>query len=40
MLGVILLTAMAAAGISLWFKRRKLGKELNKQTNNDDAQNL
>ena len=27
MAGVILLTAMAAGGISLWLKRRKLEKE-------------
>ena len=27
MAGVILLTAMAAGGISLWIKRRKLEKE-------------
>lgn len=40
MLGVILLTAMVAAGISLWLKRRKLDKELNESTNNDDPQNL
>ena len=40
MLGVILLTAMAAAGISLWIKRRRLDKELNKSTNSDDSENI
>ena len=39
MMGVILLTAMIAGGISLWYKRRKLRKELEAQEN-DDAQNL
>jgi len=40
MAGVILLTAMAICGISLWFKRRKARKELEKSAENDEAQNL
>ena len=28
MAGVILLTAMAAGGVSLWFKRRRIQKEI------------
>ncbi len=40
MAGVILLTAMAAGGISLWLKRRKERKEFEKTTTNDDSQNL
>jgi len=28
MMGVILITAMVAGGISLWYKRRKIRKEL------------
>ena len=43
MAGVILLTAMAAGGISLWIKRRKMRKELEnaKETDNDvDLQNI
>ncbi len=40
MAGVILLTAMAAGGISLWLKRRKERKELEKATTNNDSQNL
>ena len=40
MMGVILLTAMAVGGISLWIKRRKLRKELEKSSENDEAQNL
>jgi len=31
MAGVILLTAMAAGGISLWLKRRRAQKELESQ---------
>ena len=38
MAGVILLTAMAAGGISLWLKRRKAQKELD-EAQNDEAQN-
>ena len=38
MAGVILLTAMAIGGISLWIKRRKMAKELD-EPNNDEAQN-
>jgi len=40
MMGVILLTAMAAGGISLWLKRRKESKELEKSTTKDDSQNI
>jgi len=40
MAGVILLTAMAAGGISLWLKRRKERKDLEKTKTNDDSQNL
>ena len=43
MAGVILLTAMAAGGISLWLKRRKMRKELenaNKTDNDVDIQNI
>ncbi len=32
MAGVILLTAMAAAGISLWLKRRKAQNELDSES--------
>jgi hypothetical protein len=39
MMGVILLTAMVVGGISLWYKRRKLRKELDAQEN-DDTQNF
>ena len=35
MAGVILLTAMAAGGLSLWVKRRKAQKELDEAQNND-----
>ena len=38
--GVILLTAMAVAGISLWLKRRKARKELEEATNADDVQSI
>ena len=38
MAGVILLTAMAAGGISLWLKRRRDQRELEK-TQNDETQN-
>ncbi len=38
MAGVILLTAMAIGGISLWIKRRKIQKELD-EAQNDEAQN-
>ncbi len=40
MMGVILLTAMIVGGISMWFKRRKVRKELEKSSENDEAQNL
>lgn len=39
MAGVILLTAMAVGGISLWIKRRKASKELD-EAHNDEAQNF
>ena len=39
MMGVILLTAMTVGGISLWIKRRKLRKELEKSAENDEPQN-
>jgi len=39
MMGVILLSAMGAGGISLWYKRRKIRKEF-EATQNDDAQNF
>jgi hypothetical protein len=39
MMGVILLTAMVVGGISLWYKRRKLRKELEAQEN-DETQNF
>jgi len=39
MAGVILLTAMAAGGISLWIKRRKAQKEIDK-VENEESQNL
>lgn len=35
MAGVILLTAMAAGGISLWIKKRKAEKELDEQQNEE-----
>lgn len=38
MAGVILLTAMAAGGISLWIKRRKAQKEIDK-VKNEESQN-
>ena len=38
MAGVILLTAMAAGGISLWLKRKKLQKESEESAKNDDTQ--
>jgi nitrate reductase gamma subunit len=40
MAGVILLTAMAAGGISLWLKRRKLEKENSKSVEEDISENL
>jgi len=36
-MGVILLTAMTIGGISLWLKRRKERKELEKTAENDEA---
>ena len=40
MAGLILLPAMAIGGIFLWLKRRQMQKELEKSTENDEAQNL
>ena len=40
MAGVILLTAMAAGGISLWLKRRKLEKENSESVEEDISENL
>ena len=40
MAGVILLTAMAAGGDSLWLKRRKEQNELENATKNDNTENL
>jgi len=40
MAGVILLTAMAAGGISLWLKRRKLNKELSESVDEEISKNL
>ena len=40
MAGVILLTAMAAGGISLWLKRRKLEKENSKSVEEHISENL
>lgn len=39
MAGVILLSAMAAGGISLWIKRRKAQQEIDK-VENEESQNL
>jgi len=39
MAGVILFTAMAVGGISLWLKRRKAQKELD-EAQKDQAQNF
>jgi len=39
MAGVILFTAMALGGVSLWLKRRKAQKELDEEKN-DEAQNF
>jgi hypothetical protein len=38
MAGAILLTAMAAGGVSLWLKRRRAQKELD-EAQNDETQN-
>ncbi len=40
MVGVVLLPVMAAVGIYLWFKRRKVQKELDESAENDEAENL
>jgi hypothetical protein len=39
MVGIILFTAMAAGGLSLWLKRRKKQKEF-EHTENDFSDNL
>lgn len=39
MAGIILLSAMAAGGISLWIKRRKAQQEIDK-VENEKSQNL
>jgi hypothetical protein len=39
MAGMILLTAMAAGGISLWLKRRKLEKESTESVEQDVSEN-
>ncbi len=40
MVGAILLPVMVAVGIYLWFKRRKVQKELEEDAENDEAENL
>ena len=40
MAGVILLTAMAVGGISLWLKRRKIEKETSESVEEDISENL
>ena len=40
MAGVILLTAMAVGGISLWLKRRKIEKENSESVEEDISENL
>ena len=40
MVGVILLPVLAAVGIALWLKRRKMQKEIEKTAENDEAENL
>jgi len=40
MAGVILLTAMAIGGVSLWLKRRKLEKETSESVEEDISENL
>jgi len=37
MVGVLLLPVMTALGITLWFKRRKARKELEKSAEDDDV---
>jgi len=39
MAGIILLTAMAVGGVSLWVKRRKIQKEFD-ESENTDSQNF
>ena len=40
MAGVILLTAMAVCGVSLWIKRRKLEKESDDSIEQDVSENI
>jgi len=40
MVGAILLPVMGAVGIYLWFKRRKVQKELEETAENDEEKNL
>lgn len=40
MAGVILLTAMAVCGISLWLKRRKLENKISESVEEDISENL
>ena len=40
MAGVILLTAMAVGGISLWLKRRKLEKESDESLEQDVSEDM
>ncbi len=40
MMGVLLLPVMAALGISLWIKRRRASKELEKTADNDDNEDI
>jgi len=40
MAGVILLSAMAVGGISLWLKRRKIKKELQESSESDNTRNI
>jgi len=40
MAGVVLLTAMAVCGVSLWIKRRKLEKESNDSIEQDVSKNI
>ncbi|MFQ5440401.1 MAG: hypothetical protein ACE5DL_02955 [Nitrosopumilaceae archaeon] len=37
MAGIILLTAMAAGGVSLWIKRRKYQREFDEEQNKDTS---
>ena len=39
-MGVILLTAMAAGGLVLWLKRRKMNREFHESAETDNTQNI